>query len=99
MRRKLVRGIKQMIQEHSQHPAVRNIVDNESAVVEKALIIAAVHAEPDFLAYLLDIQTCCSSAVSEWAVESIPIPMKSLLDGTSTIPQFIDEITHAYITL
>lgn len=99
MRTKLVHGIKEMIKEHTQHPAVLSALSDNTSLAEKAFMIAALHAEPDFLAYVLDIPTCCSSAVSEWAVVRIPPLIKRLLDGTCTMHEFLEGVTHSYITL
>ena len=99
MRTDLTRGITKMVQEHSTHPAVVAMIHCNSTIVEKALLIAAIHAEPDFLTYAMEQPGMCSSTLSEYVAHVLPGLVQRLLDGKIAIVEFVDEATHAYVKL
>ena len=99
LRTRLVQGITKMILEYSHHPAVKQICASDNLTVHRALIIAAIYAEPDFLSYSLDMPSVCSSALSEWVVNKLPALVEKLLNGESTLDEFVLDATHEYITL
>lgn len=99
LRKELVSGISKLVQELTTHPAVLEALQSNSIVAEKALVIGAIYAEPDFLAYSLDLPSVCSSTVSEWVVTQLPEIVQALLNGQCTLDEFVLNATHAYITL
>ena len=99
LRKELVSGISRLVQELTTHPAVLEALQSDSVVAEKALVIGAIYAEPDFLAYSLDLPSVCSSTVSEWVVTQLPEIVQALLNGQCTLDEFVLDATHAYITL
>jgi len=99
IRTELTKGITKMIEEHSTHPAVLEMVSSSSVTVEKAMVIAAIYAEPDFLAYAMEQPGMCSSTLSEYVAHVLPGLVQRLLDGKLTIGEFVDEATHAYVKL
>ena len=104
-RSNLARGICKLIQETSPHPAVSAIVehlsadDDRTATVQRALIMAAMAHEPDFLQYALDTGGTCSSTISQFAVTVLPALIEKVLNGDMSLPDFVLCGTHAYTTL
>lgn len=99
MRSDLVRGIAKMVQEYSTHPAVLGMIGCNDTTVEKAMLIAAIHAEPDFLAYAMEQPGMCSSTLSEYVAHVLPALVQRLLNGKIAIVEFVNEATHAYVKL
>jgi hypothetical protein len=99
IRTELTRGITKMVQEHSKHPAVIGMIHCRSAIVEKAMVIAAIYAEPDFLTYAMEQPGMCSSTLSEYVAHVLPDLVERLLDGKIAIVEFVQEATHAYVKL
>lgn len=103
VRQKLVRGIVGLVEERSKHPAVTAMVErlggDHSVTLQRALIAAALVYEPDFMQYMLDAPDTCSSTLSQYAVVGLPAPLDALLDGNTSLENFVLDITHAYTVL
>ena len=99
MRDNLVGGIAKMVQEYSTHPAVVGMIGSNGTTVKKAMLIAAIHAEPDFLAYAMEQPGMCSSTLSEYVAHVLPDLVQRLLDGNIAIVEFVELATHAYVKL
>jgi len=104
-RKKLAHGIAKLILENSAHPAVNMLVehlkdDNDrTPLIHRALVMAAMAHEPDFLQYTLDTGGTCSSTISQFAVTVLPGIIDKLLNGDMTLPDFVLHGTHAYTAL
>ena len=92
-------GIRKLVLAYTRHPAVCAMANCELHIVEQTLIIAAMHNEPDFLAYILDQPGVCPSAISQFITQIVPPLMKQLLDGNFNLPDFVAHCAHAYVTL
>lgn len=100
LRTKLISGVLSLIQTYSKHPAVAELSKHcTSPVVEKALILAAVHTEPDFLTYLMDMQDTCSSTLSEYVAHVLPALVEKVLNGALTMSEFVENASYAYVRL
>lgn len=95
----MCKGVRKLVLSQSRHPAVCAMTETRSVVVEKMLIITAMHIEPDFLAYLLDQPGVSTSAVSEFIIRVVPSLMERLMNGNMSIIDFVAEATHAYVKL
>ena len=102
-RQNLARGIANLVEEQSKHPAVTNMIEHlggkYSVRLHRALIAAALVYEPDFLQYLLDSHDMCSSTLSQYATLILPPMLEELLNGNTTLDDFVLDITHAYTIL
>lgn len=98
----LTKGICNMIREQTSHPAINELVKHATVVhplLQRALIIAALVHEPDFLQFMIDRDDICSSTVSEYVVARVPHLVESLLDGNISLQRFVLHATHMYATL
>ena len=101
-RDKLTKGICSMIREQTSHPAITELVKHATVAhpfVQRAIIIAALVHEPDFLQFMIDRDDICSSTVSEYVVVRVPQLVESLLDGNISLQRFVLHATHMYVTL
>ena len=104
-RGKLAHGIAKLIRENSAHPAVSLLIehlkeDNDrTPLLHRALVMAAMAHEPDFLQYTLDKGGTCSSTSSQFAVTVLPDIIEKLLNGDMSLPDFVLHGTHAYTAL
>ena len=104
-REKLAHGIAKLILDNSVHPAVLMLIEHlkkdtdRMPLIHRALVMAAMAHEPDFLQYTLDTDGTCSSAISEFAVTVLPVIIEKLLNGDMSLPDFVLHGTHAYTAL
>lgn len=98
-RKELVQGIRKLVAEHSKHPAVHEMLQTNTADTEKVLLVAAMYAEPDFIAYVLDQPGVPRSAVSEFIAQEVPPLVECLLNGNTTVQEFVANVTYAYVRL
>ena len=97
---RLASGIMRMVQERSTHPGVSAVKQRVSDVlVQRAVVFAALGQEADFLQHVLDMENVSSSAVSEFAVNVLPPILDKFLSGKSTLPEFVLDASHAYVSL
>lgn len=98
-RTELVQGIRKLVAAHSRHPAVRDMLQTDSATTEKVLLVAAMYAEPDFIAYVMDQPGVPRSAVSEFIAQEVPPLVDRLLNGNMSVRDFVADVTYAYVKL
>ena len=98
-RTELVRGIRKLVAAHSKHPAVRDKLQTDTAATEKVLLVAAMYAEPDFIAYVMDQPGVPRSAVSEFIAQEVPPLIDRLLNGNVSVRDFVADVTYAYVKL
>lgn len=100
LREQISAAVVQMICDYSKHPAIIQMTKHSSEpVIQKALILAAIYMEPDFLTYMMNMNQTCSSTLSEYVAHVLPPLIERLLNGATTIPLFVEEATHAYVRL
>ena len=75
------------------------MAESSSVIVERAMIIAAIHTEPDFLAYMMDMPCVCSSTLSEYVAHVLPDLANQLMNGMLQLEEFVAEATYQYIKL
>jgi hypothetical protein len=90
-------GISKLVGTQTKHPAILELLGTTSSTVEKALLLAALHIEPDFLRFMLEQQGTCSSTLSEYTANVLPGLVGLLLDGNQTVPEFVTSALHAYV--
>ena len=89
-----------MVQKRSAHPGVADVAQHlNDNMVQRAVVLAALVQEADFLQHVLDIQNVSSSAVSEFAVNVLPPIVDRFINGKSTLPEFVIDACHAYVIL
>lgn len=101
-RQKLVQGIQKFIEnKHSTHGAIQQmfVFDTVPTVIERAIILAAIVHEPDFLQHLMDREDTCSSSLSQFVVNVLPNLVEQLFNGTIDLQDFVLRATHLYIIL
>jgi len=102
-RENLARGITQMLLEYSTHPEVKRLGDSitgdHAGLIQKVLIIAAISHDPDFLQYLMNHDSSCTSTLSQYSVDVAPPIIERLLDGDITLDDFVAAAVHAYTSL
>jgi hypothetical protein len=95
LRTNVARGVLKLVQDVSAHPAIADVQESlqrrsaTSTIVEKALILAALCQEPEFLHYVLDMEDVSSSAVSQFTVEMLKPRVETLLNGNLHMPEFV----------
>lgn len=90
-------GISKLVHTQTKHPAILELFDGKTPIVEKALLLAALHIEPDFLRFMLEQQGTCSSTLSEYTADVLPDLLGRLLDGNQTVHEFVTCALHAYV--
>ena len=101
-RPKLVKGIQKFIEnKQSTHVAMQQMFafDTVPTVIERAIILAAIVHEPDFLQHLMDRKDTCSSSLSQFVVNVLPNLVEQLFNGTIDLQDFVLRATHLYIIL
>ena len=101
LRKQLVQGLHSFITSKTQHPAVDDmfVALNMSPMLERAILIAAIAREPDFLQHLMEKQDTCNSSLSQYALNVVPPLLEQLLDGKLALDDFVLKATHEYIIL
>ena len=100
LRTSLVTGVLSLIKTYSKHPAITKLSSHSHVpVIEKALILAAISTEPDFLTYLMDLDDTCSSTLSEYVAHQLPPLVEKLLNGSIEMCEFVETASHAYVRL
>lgn len=101
LRGKLVNGLRAFILSKVSHPSVDDMFRHVDgcAAVQKAIVLAAIAREPDFLQHLMEREDMCSSSLSQYAVDVLPPLITDVLDGKMTIDDFVLKATHEYIIL
>lgn len=100
VRDNLVSGIVRMVAQQSKHPSINSMVQHQHCpAVQKAFILGALYAEPDFFTYLTEMDGVCNSAVSEFVANLLPDIVTRVLNGYITLDEFIAECTHQYVRL
>ena len=101
VRTQLVSGLHSFITSKTQHPAVDDMFLSKhmSPLIERAIVIAAIAKEPDFLQHLMERNDTCNSSLSQYAIDIVPQLLESLLDGKLTLYDFVAKATHEYIIL
>jgi len=98
-------GVLKMVQDVSRHPAVKEVEMclqskcHIARIVEKALILAALCKEPEFVQYILDMKSVSSSAVSQFTVEKLNPSVESVLNGNLHLPEFVLKCLVDYVAL
>ena len=105
LRTNVARGVLKLVHDVSAHPAIADVQVSlqrrsaTSTIVEKALILAALCQEPEFLHYVLDMKDVSSSAVSQFTVEMLKPRVEILLNGNLHMPEFVLQSLVDYTTL
>jgi hypothetical protein len=105
LRTNVARGVLKLVQDVSKHPAIADVQEGlqsgspTTKIVEKALILAALCQEPEFLHYMLDMEDVSSSAVSQFTVEMLAPSVERLLNGNLHVPEFVLQSLVDYTTL
>jgi hypothetical protein len=105
LRTNVARGVLKLVQDVSKHPAIADVQESlqsgspTTKIVEKALILAALCQEPEFLHYMLDMKDVSSSAVSQFTVEMLAPSVERLLNGNLHVPEFVLQSLVDYTTL
>ena len=100
LRNDLVDGLRAFIRSKSSHPVVDELLSPPmTAMVERGIILGALAYEADFLQHMLTQDGMCSSALSQYAVRTLPPLVESLLDGNLEFNDFVLHATHLYTTL
>jgi hypothetical protein len=105
LRTNVARGVLKMVQDVSTHPAVAEVQEclqsrcHNTKVVEKALILAALCKEPEFVQYMLDMKGVSSSAVSQFTVEKLVPSVERVLNGNLQLSEFVLESLVDYVAL
>ena len=95
----LVTGIHKLAVSHSAHPAMLNMFQERTPLLDKAIILAALAIEPDFFSYMSHLPDVCSSSLSELVANALPDLFQAALDGNLTMPEFVLQATRAYVRL
>ena len=100
-RSKLTKGLQKFIKSRITHPAVDEMFSCAPMppLLERAIVLAALVQEPDFLQHMMDRTDTCSSSLSQYVVDVLPPYLNNLLNGVHNIQQFVMNATHAYIIL
>ncbi len=105
LRASLARGVLNMVNDVSTHPATHTVHEclqsktKITPIVEKALILAALCNEPEFVQYMLDMEEVSSSAVSQFTVQNLVPSIEKVLDGNLKMPEFVLESLVDYVSL
>jgi len=100
LRSGLADGLRAFIRSKSNHPVVDELLDPPmTAMVERGVILGALAYEADFLQHMLTHDGVCSSALSQYAVRTLPPLVEALLDGNLAFNDFVLHATHLYTTL
>ena len=101
LRTQLVNGLHLFITSKTQHPAVDDMFGStvHSTLVEKAILLAAISREPDFLQHLMEREDTCNSCLSQFCVQILPSLLEQFLNGEITLDVFVLKATHEYILL
>ena len=100
LREKLARGVMRLVQERSKHPAIVDIASRlDDVLVQRAIILAALAHEPDFLQHVLEMPGVCRSTMSEFAVKVLPALIDGFVCGDVDLPGFVLGAVHAYVSL
>ena len=100
-RTKLTNGLQKFIKSRITHPAVDEMFScvPMPPLLERAIVLAALVQEPDFLQHMMDRTDTCSSSLSQYVVDVLPPHLNQLLNGVCNMRQFVMNATHAYIIL
>ena len=99
-RQKLATAVLNMVQDRTRHPAVLDVQRRmDQCVVQRAVLLAAMVQEPDFLQHVLEMPSVCSSTLSEYVVNVLPAIVDDFMCGKTTLPEFVLEASHAYVIL
>jgi len=105
LRTNVARGVLKMAQDVSKHPALADVQESlqsgspTAKIVEKALILAALCQEPEFLHYMLEMKDVSSSAVSQFTVEMLAPSVERLLNGNMNMSEFVLQSLVDYVAL
>ena len=112
LRDKLCSGIAKLVHSRSTHPAIMEMIeatelrvptsdfyDRVRPTLQRALIIAAIAAEPGFMQYVMDLPDICTSTMSEYITRTVPPLVQELLNGNLALDEFVNKATHEYIKL
>jgi len=96
----LAKGVTRLVQGRSQHPAIVDVAARmDDVLVQRAVILAALVHEPDFLQHVLDIPGVCRSTMSEYALRVLPELIEKFICGDVVLPDFVLGAAHAYVSL
>jgi len=98
-RDKLAQGIRKLVLSQTQHPAVHKMLNAGSVIIDRAMLLAAMYIEPDFLRYLMEQPGVCTSTMSEYAANVLPSLVQDVLDGNLSVQDFVHNATQAYVRL
>lgn len=101
LRTELVRGLHLFVTSKTQHPAVDEMFGSPAhkAIIEKAIVLAAIAREPDFLQHLMERDDTCNSCLSQFCVQILPSLLEQFLNGKTALDDFVLKATHEYILL
>ena len=100
VRPQMASGIMRMVQGRSTHPGVTDVAQHlDDSLVQRAVVLAALAQEADFLQHVLEMEHVSSSAVSEFAVNVLPPILDRFMCGKTTLPEFVLDACHAYVIL
>ena len=99
-RRKCVAGIGKMLEAHSEcHPVLKNMLvrKHSDAMTEKAIFLFALHTIDEFVAYVMKQPGVCRTSLSLFKHSRLPLHTNLLLDGNSTVLDYVVNCTTDYI--
>lgn len=105
LRSQLAGGVVKMLRDISKHPAVDSIerelhkTAQQTRLIERALILAALVFEPNFLQHILLLPNMCSSTISEFTVQIAQAQLDEYVCGKFDLAHFVENMTHLYIIL
>ena len=71
--------------------------ENADAMTEKAIFLFALHTLDDFVAYVMKQPGVCRTSLSMFKHSRLPLHSRLLLDGNSTVLDYVVNCTTDYI--
>lgn len=99
-RRKCVAGICKMLEDHSDcHPVLERMLQRKhsDAMTEKAIFLFALYTNDEFVAYVMKQPGVCRTSLSLFKHSRLPLHTSLLLDGNSTVLDYVVNCTTDYI--
>ena len=103
-RSQLAHGIVNMLDEMTTHPVLSDVKkclkdEHLRCNLERALLVAALSFEPNFTEHVFSMPNICRSTMSQFLVTVVQPQTEQYLNGGMTLVEFVNHLTHAYITL
>lgn len=94
-------GIRTLISNSTRHPCSKDVLSaaNQSSILQKALILLAMHHDSCIQQHIIDHRNTCGDTVSQYVYEVLPAHVDSFLTGKTSLEYFVCSSILDYVTI